>query len=98
MHFNPNFSCIVYPSKVRNVLNLSAACFSAFIVVLTISENSIFFLTFVCVLFLVMQLYSYTHSRTHFKIFKIDYLITSNVQFGTVSTNPVTFNIVKGVL
>ena len=28
-------------------------------------------------------------------MFKIDYLVTSNVQFGTVSINPVTFNVLR---
>ena len=44
---------------------------------------STFYASFICVLTILGWLYC-------FEIFKIDYLITSNVRFGTVSINPVT--------
>jgi len=49
--------------------------------------NTVRWFTF-CVSFIrVLTILGWLHC---FKIFKIDYLVTSNVQFGTVSINPVT--------
>jgi len=45
---------------------------------------STFCVSFVRILTILGWLY-------YFKIFKIDYLVTSNVRFGMVSVNPVTF-------
>ena len=70
MHFNPCFSCTIYPAKVGIKMRVKSVCVSSqllvsvlFIAVPTNTENLKIFLTLVCSLFLVsMQSYSYAHT------------------------------------